>query len=257
MTRTKSVATTNKSNDINYEVGEALAPGEYDARGFTKKHVRGYDPRLLIRGKQRGGTALVHLHQNGTVFDDEGYDYYGRDIDGRDRDGWSAGGYDREGYNAEGVSPTGWLRDGTNKWTGTRFDSQGRDRDGYFEDGFNAEGYDRNERDRQGKLPVFSFTEIKRRYFVEGMPATLIEAARREPDGTWVPDPGYRNLGVQRHIGRMNNVDIFFVREGARESPLRLGKASDWSVNYDGHVVNDTGHGFRLVYAIDRAEVAK
>lgn len=229
----------------------------HDARGFTKKHVRGYDPRLRVRGKRKGGTALVYLHRNGTVFDDDGYDYYGRDIDGYDRDGWSAGGYDREGYNAKGVSPMGWLRDGTNKWTGTRFDSQGRDRDGYFEDGYNADGYDRNERDRDGKLPTFSFAEIKRRYFREGQPAVLIEASRLQLDGTWEPNPEHRNLGVQRHIGRMNSVDLFFVNPDGKESPIRLGKASDWSVNDDGHVVNDTGHGFRLVYAIDRTEDAK
>lgn len=229
----------------------------HDARGFTKKHVRGYDPRLLVRGKRKGGTTLVHLHLNGTVFDDDGYDYHGRDSDGYDRDGWSRGGYDRDGYNAEGVSPMGWLRDGTNKWTGTRFDSQGRDRDGYFEDGYNADGYDRNERDRRGKLPQFSFAEIKRRYFVEGLPATLVAAERRQEDGTWLANPDHKNVGVKRHIGRLNTVDLYFINPDGRESPIRLGRASDWSVNDDGHVVNDTGHGFRLVYAIDRAEVAK
>jgi hypothetical protein len=72
----------------------------YNAKGFKPFH---------------GSTGDIYKHRNGTLIDDEGYDYHG---------------YDSNGFNHENINRYGINRNGFNVHTkkhinGTRFDDEG------------------------------------------------------------------------------------------------------------------------------------
>ena len=91
----------------------------YDRDGFDKN---GFDRE----GFDREGFDKKHIHRNGTMYNDEGFN-----ISGYDKDGYDRMGKDMEGYNRQGFNTKGFNRIGLHK-NGTYFD----------DDGFNIDGLD-------------------------------------------------------------------------------------------------------------------
>jgi hypothetical protein len=135
--------------------------GGFNAAGYSRYggYLYGYDQAYAQPNADEPvfdarGFAATGLNQNGTYYDDLGYDVFGYDtlgydIEGCDRNGfdgagWNRAGRDAEGYDREGRNARGFNRYGIHRNT-TLYDDHGFDRQGYNRSGEYFAGYDFNQ----------------------------------------------------------------------------------------------------------------
>lgn len=153
---------------INYK--HKVTREAYDEEGFNhnERDRWGYDKRGFREVKYSKNSFE---HKNGTMYDDEGYNYWGYNQNGYDQDGYDSCGfnmqhihkngteYDSDGYDYNGNDNEGYDRRGfkldiekgiyINK-NGTQYSDFGFDYRGYDKEGFNYKGYDKEGFDKKG-----------------------------------------------------------------------------------------------------------
>ena len=149
----------------------------YDTEGYNKA---GYNEK---------GFNKTGMHENGTLYDEEGFDMNGFDIDGYNELGYNAKGFDRtgthengtlydnQGYNVNGFNENGFDRNGKHE-NGTLYNDEGYNVNGYDKNGFDIDGTHENGTlyDNQG-------------YNVNGFDADGYDRDGLNPDGFYKLNP--------------------------------------------------------------------
>ncbi|MGN0735331.1 MAG: sigma-70 family RNA polymerase sigma factor [Anaerovoracaceae bacterium] len=98
------------------------------------------------------------IHRNGTMYDDEGYNYEGFDKRRFDRNGIHKNGtlFDKRGFKKSGIHKNGTKYDEQGfdayGYNASGFNKYGRDKEGYAQDGYNIKGFNRKGFHRNGTL---------------------------------------------------------------------------------------------------------
>jgi hypothetical protein len=185
--------------DHNGRDREGYDYGGFNAAGYSRYggYLYGYDQSYALPNADEPvfdarGFAATGLNQNGTYYDDLGYDVFGYDSLGFDHDGYDRGGFDATGWSRLGIDTEGYDRDGRNTRGFNRYGIH-RNATLYDEQGFDAQGYN-----RQGMHYVAGD------YASPSQPATQPESGAKAGGGGWT--------GTQKTMADLLDAESFPFR---------------------------------------------